>query len=247
MNNKTLRFSLRFLFFLFLFTVLSIILCLCAWKFMPSVPAAQSTSSDEKFSVVVLDAGHGGEDGGAVSESGIVEKDLNLKITLLLRDLLEANGIQVILTRETDTMLYPKDIDYQGRKKVLDLAERKRIADETPNSVLISIHMNTYPLSSCQGLQVWYSANDERSQLLANEIQSTTKKLLQPENERKIKPADSHIYLLHKASTPAILVECGFLSSPTEALRLESEEYQKQLALTIFLGILQSDFLQAES
>lgn len=246
MRCKVFRFSLRFFCFLLLYAAIAACLIVSAVFCLPAIPTVQSTSSSEKIGVVVLDAGHGGEDGGAVSASGIMEKDLNLRIAFLLRDLLEANGIEVVMTRETDTMLYPKDGDYQGRKKALDLAERKRIAEETPNSVLISIHINTYPLPDCQGLQVWYSANDTRSERLAETIQSVTQQVLQPDNSRKIKQAGSNIYLLHHSSVPAVLVECGFLSSPTEAKLLESEDYQKQLALTVFLGIMQSDFLRSE-
>lgn len=192
----------------------------------------------ERVRVVVLDAGHGGEDGGAVSKSGIAEKDLNLAVTLLLRDLLVANGISVILTRETDTLLYDKTADYEGRKKALDLEARRKIAEQTPNCVFVSIHMNTYPIDNCTGLQVWYSPNNPLSQELAVNIQSTTKAILQPNNDRRIKASGSSIYLLYHLTVPAVLVECGFLSTPHEAELLATPEYQKKLAFTIFCGIM---------
>ena len=102
-----------------------------------------NTSVPSRRRTIILDAGHGGEDGGAVSSSGALEKDLNLSLTLLLRDMLRANGIHVILTRESDALLYDRNVDFHGRKKALDLAARKTIAESTPNSLFVSIHMNT--------------------------------------------------------------------------------------------------------
>lgn len=187
---------------------------------------------------VILDAGHGGEDGGAMSADGLVEKDVNLAVALLLRDMLVANGIRVVLTRETDTLLYDKNADYEGQKKALDAAERLRIAEETPDCIFVSIHMNTYPLSSCHGLQVWYSPNNPVSRTLADCVQSTAKSVLQPDNDRHVSATGSGIYLMHRLTVPAILVECGFLSNPDEAALLATEEYRQQLAFTIFCGIL---------
>lgn len=187
---------------------------------------------------VILDAGHGGEDGGATSSDGLLEKDLNLSLALAMRDILTANGIVVILTRETDTLLYDRNADFQGQKKKLDMAARLKIANETPNAVFVSIHMNTYPHPSCQGVQVWYSENNEDSFELAKTIQSTTQELLQNENDRAVKRSGSSIYLLRKLECPAVLVECGFLSSPEEAALLADESYRQQLALVLCLGIL---------
>lgn len=188
---------------------------------------------------VVLDAGHGGEDGGAGSADGIVEKDLNLALTLQLGEMLQANGIRVIYTRKTDTLLYDKNADYQGRKKVLDMAERLRIAQEAGDCIFVSIHMNTHPLTSCKGLQVWYSENNTESIGLAQRIQ-TNIKALQPQNTRRVKPSNGTIYLLRQLECPAILVECGFLSNPEEARQLNDEEYRAQLALVLVASILES-------
>ncbi len=186
---------------------------------------------------IVLDAGHGGEDGGAVSESGILEKELNLSVANRLKSLLVANGFHVVMTRTEDEMLYDKNADYQGRKKALDLATRRQIAEETPNCIFVSIHMNSYPDARYDGLQVWYSPNHPSSQTIAEEIQKTVVELLQPENDRQTKGATSAIYLLHNLTVPAVLVECGFLSNPAEAEKLTTEEYQEQLALVLSLAI----------
>ena len=187
---------------------------------------------------VILDAGHGGEDGGASSADGLLEKDLNLALALVMRDILTANGVDVILTRETDTLLYDRNVDFQGRKKMLDMAARLKIAENTVDAVFVSIHMNTYPLSTCQGVQVWYSENNDSSFTLAKTIQKVTQELLQPENDRPIKRSGSSIYLLHHLQCPAVLVECGFLSSPEEAALLGDASYRQQLALTLCMGIL---------
>ncbi|MBE6699109.1 MAG: cell wall hydrolase [Ruminococcaceae bacterium] len=187
---------------------------------------------------IILDAGHGGEDGGASSADGLLEKDLNLALALTMRDILVANGINVVLTRETDTLLYDRNVDFQGRKKMLDMAARLKIAQDLPDAVFVSLHMNTYPHPSCQGVQVWYSENNDTSLELAKVIHSTTQELLQPENDRPIKRSGSSIYLLHHLECPAVLVECGFLSSPEEATLLGNESYRQQLALTLCMGIL---------
>lgn len=197
-------------------------------------------SSPSRILRVVLDAGHGGEDGGASAPNGTLEKDLNLAVTLLLRDMLVANGIEVVLTRETDTLLYDRNVDYHGRKKALDFAERLRIAEACTDSVFVSIHMNTYPRADCSGLQVWYSPNHAASYPLAKHLQESATSLLQPENNRDVKASGSQIYLLHHLKSPAVLVECGFLSNPTEARRLCDADYQKQLAFSLFLAITQA-------
>ena len=238
-NLKKSIFSCRFLAFLLFLSILFALL----------FGIAELTRHESELDVVnkdtaalpktvILDAGHGGEDGGASSADGLLEKDLNLALALTMRDILTANGIDVILTRETDTLLYDRNVDFQGRKKMLDMAVRLKIANETPDAVFVSLHMNTYPHPSCQGVQVWYSENNDDSNELAKAIHSTTKELLQPENDRPVKRSGSSIYLLHHLECPAVLVECGFLSSPEEAALLASESYRQQLALTLCMGIL---------
>ncbi len=234
-------FSLRFLAFLLFLSILFAFLFGVAEKTRPQNELDvlnKDTSATPK--TVILDAGHGGEDGGASSAEGLLEKDLNLALALTMRDILAANGVNVILTRDTDTLLYDRNVDFQGRKKMLDMAARLKIANDTPNAIFVSLHMNTYPLPSCQGVQVWYSENNDTSFELAKTIHSTTQELLQPENDRPVKRSGSSIYLLHHLECPAVLVECGFLSSPEEAARLADESYRQQLALTLCMGILRA-------
>jgi len=202
-----------------------------------------NTNADTlKYKTVVIDAGHGGEDGGASSAAGLVEKDVNLEISKLLCEMLRADGINVVMTREDDRLLYDRNVDYHGRKKKLDLAARLTIADTTPDAIFISIHMNSFTNPKYSGLQVWYSPNDPDSSILANLIQSNNKATLQPENTRKTKVATSSIYLLENASCPAVLVECGFLSNPAEAALFETNEYKQKVASMLFDSI--TEFLE---
>lgn len=187
---------------------------------------------------VVIDPGHGGEDGGASSASGVVEKEINLSVALALRDLFEAAGIPVVMTRTEDILLYDRGVNFQGRKKVLDLAARRLVAEKTAaahggNSLLISIHMNAFPQPQYSGMQVWYGTGSPASQSIAASIQTASIALM-PHNHRKIKGAGSSIYLLDRVKTPAVLVECGFLSNPAEAARLTQESYRRALAALIF-------------
>jgi len=234
------RFVLRFAAFLSALSLLFAIFCALPPK--EELPA-QGSAPTLRFSgrTVILDAGHGGEDGGAVSADGVFEKDLNLQVTLLVRDLLLANGVSVILTRDRDVLLYDPSGDYLGHKKEQDLATRLRIAEQVENGIFVSIHMNAFPQTQYHGLQVWYSPNDSHSQLLAQTVQTTVQAHLQPQNARRIKAASDSIFLLHNLRSPAILIECGFLSNPSEAALLASPSYQQQLALLIFLSIMRAE------
>ncbi|MBQ8005180.1 MAG: N-acetylmuramoyl-L-alanine amidase [Clostridia bacterium] len=188
---------------------------------------------------VILDPGHGGEDGGASGKNGALEKELNLEIAFILRDMLSAAGINVVMTRDTDILLYDRNADYMGHKKSLDLKARLEIAKSTPDSVFVSIHMNSFPNPKYSGLQVWYSPGCADSKLLAAKLQENVKNNLQPQNNRAIKQANSSIYLLDRAVSTAVLVECGFLSNENEAALLSEESYRQKLAFVIFASIME--------
>ena len=189
--------------------------------------------------VIVLDAGHGGEDGGATGVNGALEKELNLSLSAMLADLLRTAGYTVVQTRTQDRLLCEADTP-KGHRKQTDLENRLKMAQKYPNACLVSIHMNTFPLPECQGAQVWYSQNDARSQALAEEIQENIRIYLQPDNHRRIKAATSSIYLLRHAEIPAVLVECGFLSSASESALLADATYRQKLAFCIFRAICQN-------
>jgi N-acetylmuramoyl-L-alanine amidase len=201
-----------------------------------------SITNEDPLPTIILDAGHGGEDGGTIGTNGNLEKDLNLKIVLDLYEILKCSNFPVILTRSEDILLYDTNIDYHGRKKALDLAKRLEIAQEHENSIFISIHQNSFSDSKYSGLQVYYSINDPSSSDLAERIQLFNKQALQPKNERKTKAAGKNIFLLDRINTTAVLVECGFLSNQKECEMLSNEDYQKKLATVMYAAIL--DYLE---
>ena len=186
--------------------------------------------------LIILDAGHGGEDGGASGSNGVLEKDLNLALTSSLASLLRLAGYEVLESRTEDKLLYDEGTK-KGHKKQSDLQNRLALTQQNPDSIFISIHMNTFPTADCRGVQVWYSQGNDASQDWARTVQGTVRTLLQPENNRKPKAATSGIYILRHALTPAILIECGFISTPDECERLCDASYQKALVLTLFSAI----------
>ena len=190
-------------------------------------------TSGRQVRSVILDAGHGGRDGGAVSLSGTAEKELNLETTLTLAEILHLQGYHVILTRDSDTELTTGD---GTSRKMQDLKGRLLIAQENEGIPFISIHMNKFPQSKYRGLQVYYSPNHSEGKNIAEAIQAAVRMHLQADNDRQIKKATSSIYLLHKITSPAVLIECGFLSNPEEAALLEQSSYRTSLALCIALG-----------
>lgn len=229
---------LSFLVFSLLLTLASLLFCGIE-VFFNNRKNTDADALSEKTVTVILDPGHGGEDGGAVGAGDVYEKDLNLAIAKEVESYLKMNGISVICTRNEDILLYDRNVDYKGRKKMLDLAARLKISRETENSVFVSIHMNAFPQTQYSGLQVYYSPNDDTSADLAALIQNDTKSLLQPTNTRKIKPASSNIYLLDRITTPAVLVECGFLSNAEECALLSDAEYRQKLSLILANAIAQ--------
>ncbi|MBQ8690099.1 MAG: N-acetylmuramoyl-L-alanine amidase [Clostridia bacterium] len=188
-------------------------------------------------STVIIDAGHGGEDCGAIGASGIYEKDLNLEIANILGALFTDAGYAVIYTRTEDKLLYTAEEDIHGIRKFSDLKNRCKIGAEYEDSIFVSIHMNSYTNPKYSGLHTYYSENSDSSYNLAAAIQSSVKDTLQPENNRVIKPG-KNMYLLENLENTAVLIECGFLSNPDECQKLSEKEYQKQLSFAIFCGII---------
>jgi len=189
--------------------------------------------------VILLDAGHGGEDGGAVGVGGVVEKDLSLAVTLKLDSFLRAMGYQTILTRASDMDLHDVTASTMRERKVSDIHNRFAMQEALRDKDLfVSIHMNKFPGSGAHGTQVFYSKNTPRSSLLAQAIQESVVRLVQPENTRQIKPSGDSIYLLYYAKKTAVLVECGFISNAEEAEKLQQDEYQNRIAFAIACGIL---------
>lgn len=182
---------------------------------------------------IIIDAGHGGEDPGAVC-NGLTEKDLNLSVALALDEILRSFGYTTALTRDTDVLLYNQG--EENRKKYYDVRNRESFAERYDNGVFVSIHMNKFPAEYCKGLQAFYSENNTAGKILAEAVQNSSR-LLQPDNKRVVKSGNDSIYLLEHLDMPAILVECGFLSNTYEAQKLSDDEYRTALALTIYCGI----------
>lgn len=177
----------------------------------------------------IIDAGHGGVDGGATSYTGVLESAINLEIALRLNDLMHLLGLETLMIRETDISVYTTG-DTIAAKKVSDLKERVRIVNQTSNAVLISIHQNHFSDSRYSGAQVFYSGNSSRQ--LGTQMQNALVKHLNPQNNRKSKRADG-IYLLENIRCDGILIECGFLSNVSEEAKLRDPVYQKRLCCVI--------------
>lgn len=197
------------------------------------IAAAASTSKK----IIILDAGHGGEDCGAIGIDGTLEKSLNLDIALELGVQLEENGYTVIYTRTEDKLLYKPEQNIKGIRKISDLKNRCEIAARYPEALFISLHMNSFGQQRYSGSQVYASDNIE-SRRLAEAIQSNIKNKLQPANNRKVKSGED-IYVLKNVDNVAILIECGFLSNNEECKKLSEKEYQKQLCFSIICGIIE--------
>ncbi len=186
--------------------------------------------------VIVIDAGHGGEDGGAVANN-VVEKNINLSISNKLRDIFISSGFNVKMTRSSDKMINESG-DTLRERKVSDMKNRLKLFNESENNIVISIHQNKFTQEEYKGSQVFYSTNNKESEKLALSIKTSIKTLIQPHNEREIKPADRNIYLLYNSKTPSVIVECGFISNIEEARVLKDSAYQNKIAFAIYSGFL---------
>ena len=187
---------------------------------------------------IVLDAGHGGIDPGAMNnDKTILEKDVNLAITKKLRDLLEASGATVIMTRDKDVSLYEEDENKTIRQKYNEnLRNRKNIIDQSDADVFVSIHLNAFEQSKYYGAQTFYPKGKDDGKELAQFIQDELKRVVDQDNDRKIKPRDD-IYLLKNTTMPSVLIECGFLSNEKESKLLADSKYQDKVAWAIYVGI----------
>lgn len=196
---------------------------------------------------LILDPGHGGEDGGAVSVSGMPESGINLSIALDLDQLMGFFGVRTVLTRREDISIHDKDAKSLREKKVSDLHNRVALINGTPGATLISIHQNSAPDGRIRGAHVFYG-DEVLSRPLAQAIQDGIRTALDPENDRTVQRAAESIYLMNHISCRAVLVECGFLSNPREERQLRDPVYQKKLAMLLAAAYLaQGDTQEGES
>ncbi len=187
--------------------------------------------------VIIIDAGHGGEDGGTQSADGILEKDINLAISLKINDILLTKGYETSLVRDGDYLIYDESATKLREKKVSDIHNRMKIMESYKNCIFLSVHQNYFTESKYSGAQVFYSKNNTESKKIAAEIQKSIVSDIQPENTRMIKESTSDIYLLYHAQAPAVMVECGFMSNVTEAEKLSDDNYQQMMAESIVNGL----------
>lgn len=191
--------------------------------------------TEEEQVCIVLDAGHGGDDPGKIGINGSKEKDINLVIAQRVKMYLEANGVKVVMTRETSEGLYDAGAE---NKKVQDMKRRIAIMEEVQPLATVSIHQNSYTEEYVNGAQVFYYKDSKAGEALASLLQESLREHLNPENHRQMKANDSY-YLLKKTQIPTVIVECGFLSNSREAELLCDEEYQDKVAWAIHMGIMQ--------
>ena len=208
----------------------------CITAIISSVGAFASAHDDE--TLLLIDPGHGGLDGGAVAADGSTESGINLSVALRLRDLCIAFGFPFDMTRSTDTLLYPPEAVTTHEKKVWDQQQRVKRAYSYENVVLISIHQNYYPDPRPSGIQVLYGENPQ-SERLGGIAHDNLLRCLCPESRRVAAPAPKSIYLMKAVHCPAILAECGFLSNPSEAEKLAEPGYQTKIAVILLASYLQ--------
>ncbi len=189
-------------------------------------------AGSERSRILIIDAGHGGADGGAVAPDGTPESAINLSVALKLDDLARLFGLDTVLTRENEDLFYPESANTIREKKLWDQKRRLELINSTDNAILISIHQNKYPDSRPFGPQVLYGGIDG-SEELGNICHQMLNEHLCPENRRLAMPASKDIFLMKNAKCRSILVECGFLSNIDEFSKLCSDDYQRKLAAII--------------
>jgi N-acetylmuramoyl-L-alanine amidase len=215
------------------------LLAVAAYSLNVNSDGVLPTNAEDKKRTVMLDPGHGGEDPGAVSDySGLKEKDVNLSIVLNVKQMLEAEGFNVILTREEDKLEYQPETKNIIQKRKEDLTRRKKMMDEGSADIVVSVHLNKFPQTQYFGAQTFYPPNSPESQKLAGIIQKKLIEIVDPNNKREAMLKKEPIIILKDAKTTTTIVECGFLSNPEEEKLLGTKEYQDKLALAIKEGIV---------
>ena len=228
------KFMLEFIAFSLLLAIVAGFLGIVGYN-MGKSDLAASYSVSAKNKKIIIDAGHGGMDGGATGVNGILEKELNLILAEKSAELFRLNGYEVIMTRDTD--ISRGEDAPKGKRKMTDLVKRLEIAENNPDAVFLSIHMNKFPQEVCRGLQLWYSGNNDMSRRLSEIIKASVKAYVQQDNSRECKKATSSIYLLDRMKNVSVLAECGFVSNTEECQKLCENSYQNKLASVFFYSV----------
>lgn len=220
--------------------MLSVVLCyVVVYYTLGNIEMTVPTSltyPDEDF-YIVLDAGHGGMDGGCSTADGVPEKGINLAVMNEVAELCRLYGYNVEVTRDGDISVHDKGVEGIRAQKESDMKNRLDLFNKHTNAVCVSIHQNNFTDPKYSGAQMFYSDNNPESERLARIMQGQFVKNLQPENTREIKLCHEELYLCYYSQNPTVMVECGFLSNPDEAEKLKNPIYQKEVAFTIFSGI----------
>lgn len=195
-------------------------------------PYVEVFTREQYEKTVIIDAGHGSPDGGAVGVSGVVEKDVNLAIAQKLREVLEGQGIAVIMTRDGDSGIQSEEANTIRKMKVSDMKKRQEIINKSNAELFLSIHMNSFTDKSASGLHLFYDKNHEEYKPLAEKIQNEMA-LVTGAQAHDVREAEDRLYLMKNTKVPSILVECGFLSNPDEEQKLIQEDYQSKIAWSI--------------
>lgn len=200
--------------------------------------AAYILCSSAFAETLIIDAGHGGADGGASTDSGVCESGINLDIAQRLELIAGFLGTDAVMTRSTDEIAYPDEADTIAKKKVYDQKSRAALINSIENGVLISIHQNKYPDPRPSGPQALFG-KAEGSRELGELVQQRLTECVCKDNRRVAAPVSDDIYLMRNAACPAVLVECGFLSNADEAAKLQTEEYRLKLAVVLAAAFIQ--------
>lgn len=196
------------------------------------IPTIKTSIRPKGEFTIVIDAGHGGRDGGSIGVNGSIEKDLNLKYAKSLQKLLSKAGVNVIMTRSTDDGLYSEDAD---NKKLSDMRKRREIINNACPDLVISIHMNSFPLDSCKGAKTFYQIENDSSFNAAKSIQNSLSYYIK--NASKTVSAGDY-YILNCTNYTSVLIECGFVSSPEEEQLLNTDSYREEFAYSIYRGVM---------
>lgn len=196
-----------------------------------------NTGETSDSTIVVLDSGHGGMDGGCSTADGVTEKGINLEIMLSVRDMCRLYGYDVAVTRDRDVSIHDSGVTGIRNQKVSDMENRLELFNKFPNAVCLSVHQNTYTDPKYSGAQMFYSSANPESERFASIMQNIFVSNLQPDNQRETKLCGKELYLCYYCNNPAVMAECGFLSNPEEAAKLKTTEYRHQVAFTLFSGL----------
>lgn len=227
-NPKSLRLT-------FIIIACFVTLAVCARITERALPTSGEASGKP---VIVLDAGHGGLDSGAVGKAGTLEKDVNLSVVLTLREMFRMSGFEVVLTRDKDISIYDDGVVGIRNQKLNDMDNRLKIIQSYPDSIFLCVHQNNYTDPQYFGGQMFYNTNHPDNRTLAQIMQNRFAQL-QPGNDREIKLSGEELFLLKTNKNPSLMIECGFLSNPEEEQKLATWEYQQKVAFTIYSGVME--------